>query len=336
MSERFEPKPLNLAALIEQGPPVLEHVEPPYLPEKASIWAAGATESGKSMWALATACGLTRRGLYVVYISQENPLAVEHSRLARLRPDPRFLIFFHYAGFDLTQPDHVDALAEAAVDLDDLLAGPTRNASLVVIDTHSACWSGDENANEAIAAYDRDSVRPLIEHTGASVLTLDHTGHQQAFVSRKGASAVRGASSKGQKADVVLAFRSTGLHEFEIEHAKNRFGTKEPVRAFRVEDGEEGDTLALVPVETSHDRSVQEVPEAIVELVRGTERPVGTTEIRDAMKGKAGRELVNEAFDALERESPPRLVTGKRQIAGRDGKVRPAKAWWSPDVEPLL
>jgi hypothetical protein len=45
---------------------------------------------------------------------------------------------------------------------------------------------------------------------------------------------------------------------------------------------------------------------------------------------------VNEAFDALERESPPRLVTGKPQIAGRDGKVRPAKAWWSPDVEPLL
>jgi AAA domain len=336
MTERFQPKSLDLAALIEQGPPAYEFVESPYLPTGASIWAAGATESGKSMWALATSCELTRRGLYVVYVSQENPLVVEWSRLVRFRPDPRFLIFFHYAGFDLALADHVDALAEAAVDLGDMLAGPTRKASLIVIDTHSACWSGDENANEAIAAYDRDSVRPLIEHTGASVLTLDHTGHPQAFVARKGASAVRGASAKGQKADVVLGFKATGPHQFEIEHAKNRFGAKEPIRALSVEDDEDDDTLALVPVETSHDRNVLEVADTVVELVRAADGATSTRAIRDALKGKAGRELLNEAFTVLEYEDPPRLGTGKRQIEGRDGKIRLAKAWWDPNQEPHL
>lgn len=336
MTERFEPKSLDLAALISSGPPVFEYVESPYLPAGASIWAAGATESGKSMWALATACELTRRGLYVVYVSQENPLVVEWSRLVRLRPDPAFLIFFHYAGFDLALADHVDALAEAAVDLGDLLAGPTQTASLIVIDTHSACWSGDENANEAIAAYDRDSVRPLIQHTGASVLTLDHTGHPTAFVARKGASAVRGASAKGQKADVVLGFKATGPSQFEIEHAKNRFGSKEPVRALRVEDDEDEDALLLVPMETSHDRGVHEAADAVVELVRSADRPLGTRQIGDAMKGKAGRELLGEAFGLLEHEDPARLGTGRRQIEARDGKMRSAKAWWDANQEPIL
>jgi hypothetical protein len=147
---------------------------------------------------------------------------------------------------------------------------------------------------------------------------------------------MRGASAKGQKADVVLGFKATGPCQFEIEHAKNRFGPKEPIRALRVEDDEDEDTLVLVPMETSHDRGVQEAAAAVVELVLATDRPMGTTQIRDAMKGKAGRELLNEAFSMLEQEDPLRLATGRRQIEGRDGKVRPAKAWWDPNQEPLL
>ncbi|MBA3727837.1 MAG: hypothetical protein H0W94_01270 [Actinobacteria bacterium] len=51
-----------------------------------------------------------------------------------------------------------------------------------MLDTLSACWSGDEGDNDAIAAFDRHALAPLVRATGASVLVLDHTGHPQPFV----------------------------------------------------------------------------------------------------------------------------------------------------------
>jgi hypothetical protein len=163
--EGFSPKPLDYRRLIAEGVPEYPHLDRPYIPAGASIWAAGPAGSAKSMLALWESCKLSRSGVRVVYLSQENPLAVELRRLERLSPDPEHLILFHYQGLDLAQPDHVDWLKYEG-----------GGAGLIVVDTFSACWSGDENSNEEIAAFDRDVIRPVIAaHRG---LDLDPGPHR--------------------------------------------------------------------------------------------------------------------------------------------------------------
>jgi hypothetical protein len=317
-AEGFAPEPLNYQRLISDGIPSTEYVQPPYLSAGVSAWGVGPSASGKSMWSAAVSCELSRRGERVIYISQENPLQVDLARLAKLRPDPRFLVLYHYQGFDFAIPEHVERLIEIA-----------QGARLMVADTFSAVWSGDENDNAAVVGYDREVVRPLIAATGATMLTLDHTGRPQAFVRRGGVSAPRGASAKGQKADVLLEFRSEAEHEFSITHGKNRIdGTLEPKRQFRITDDEDDDTITLVPIETSADAKAREVADAMVEFVRAAEGPVSSTSLRNAMTGVGGRDAQTEAMRLLEAEDPPRLLTGKQMIETTAGNRR-AKAWWT-------
>jgi AAA domain len=314
----FQPQPLDIGKLLAEGIEEPKFLSKPDLPAGVSIWAVGASESGKSVWGMAHACTLSRDGIAVVYVSQENPLTVELRRLAKLRPDTERLSFYHDQGFDLAISEHVEALACIA-----------QGASLIVLDTFTACWSGDENDTAAVVGFDRDCIRPLIRETGAAVLTLDHTGHQQAFVRREGVSAPRGSSAKGQKADYLLQFKAVGPSEFLITHGKNRLGgEKEPPRQYRVVDDEDDETMALVQVETTRDTKVREVADAMVEFILATDGPVTTKAVRDAMAGYGGTELRSEALAFLEREDPPRVLNGRRQVVARDGKERPAKAWW--------
>lgn len=322
MGEDFDPQPLDYPKLIADGVAEPEFAERPYLPARASVWGVGPSWSGKSIWGLAAGCKLSRRGVRVIYLSQENPLQVELSRLERLRPDPDHLVLYHYAGFDLAIPEHVDALGQAA-----------EGGGLIVLDTLTACWSGDENDNAAIAAFDRDALRPLIAYTGATVLTLDHTGHPQAFVRRDGVHAPRGASAKGQKADVVLVFREEGQHEFSVAHGKNRItGALEPVRQYRVEDDEDEGTLELVEVETAHDRRVADTVEAIVDFLGAQMRVMSKRELRDALKGKAGAEAVDAAIAALDAEDPRRVHHALGQYPAQDGKTRRMHGYWLDGV----
>lgn len=319
-SETFAPERLDYARLIAEGIPPVIFTDPPYLPAAASVWAVGPSGSAKSMYAAARSCALSRGGARAIYISQENPLQVDLSRLARLRPDPAFLELYHYQGFDLAIPEHVERLIELSI-----------GARLVVVDTFSAVWSGDENDNAAVVGFDREVVRPLIAATGATFLTLDHTGHSQAFVSRRGVSAPRGASAKGQKADVVLEFRTEGDREFSITHGKNRLGgVLEPLRQYRVEDDEDDGTISLVSVETSTDAKAREVAAAMVEFIHAAAGPISTKTLREAMRGVGGREAQDAAMRGLEREDPPRVCVGRRTIETPTGK-KAAKAWWVPD-----
>jgi hypothetical protein len=87
------------------------------------------------------------------------------------------------------------------------------------------------------------------------VLVLDHTGNPQPNVRRRGVSAPRGASSKGQKADFLLEFRATGEGSFRVERGKKRGTHGKQPRAYRVVDATDG-TLELVesePLDESRD-----------------------------------------------------------------------------------
>jgi hypothetical protein len=193
--DAFRLEPTNLPKLLAEDVPEPRILVPPYIYECSRTWVFGSAGVGKSLYAAWVGCELTKQGLYVVYISQENPLAVDVHRLERLRPNFDHLRFFHMPGLDLTQAEHRAELIRVS-----------DGAALVILDTLTACWSGDENDNAQIAAIDRDVLVPLTQ-IGASSLVIHHTGHPQALVRREGVHAGRGASTMGQKADVVLVFK---------------------------------------------------------------------------------------------------------------------------------
>lgn len=131
-------------------------------------------------------------------------------------------------------------------------------AQLVILDTLTAVWPEDEESNAAIAAFDREVLQRLVRETRCSVIVLDHTGHLQPKATRKGVSAARGASSKGQKADVVLTFK-VKKGRFVIEHGKNRFGGRtEPPCQFRVVDTDDGG-LDIGEVGLSTDEKIEAI-----------------------------------------------------------------------------
>ena len=134
----------------------------------------------------------------------------------------------------------------------------------------------------------------------------DHTGHAQAFVSRRGVSAPRGASSKGQKVDVLIEFRPVAQSEFRLEVAKMRVGGLRPrpigCRVVDLEDDRldiETETGAVDPV-------VKEVAEQMVVAIENAGE-MTTNALRAA--APASRENQQEAIRLLETDPPRVKVT---------------------------
>jgi hypothetical protein len=321
-SPGFRLEPLDLATLLLEDPEPCRYLVEPYLPARRRVWAFGPGESGKSIWAQWVACRLTRDGRTVAYVSQENPLDEDLRRLRRLNPDPAFLRFFHGAGLDLMLPDHVAALREA-----------TAGADVVMLDTLTACWSGPEDDNGAIAALDRDVLVPITA-AGATALVLDHTGHPQAFVRRRGVNAGRGASSKGQKADVVLEFVAHADHEFTIRVGKMRAGNghNPPDALMRVVDTADGG-LDIESVGNAEDVKTVTFAEAMVDAIREA-GSLTTNALRERMKPLGGKDAQSAAMHLLEHEEPRRVTVAWEVIDTGQGRQR--SKVWRPASEGLL
>jgi hypothetical protein len=305
-------EPLDLQALLEADPQPVEYLFSPHLPVARRVIGFGPAASAKSMWAMWVACQLSREGLKVLFISQENPLDEEVRRLRLLRPDPAHFRFLHAAGLDLKQPAHAAAFLEAC-----------RGVSLAVVDTLTACWSGDENDNAAIAGLDRDVLAPTMNETGATILLLDHTGNPQAFVRRKGIHAGRGASSKAQKADVVLVFEPRGEHEFVLECPKMRGAAEPPPVLLRVVDTDEG--LDIETVGDADDIKVSTMAAAMVEAIYA-EGVLTTRALRERVKPFGGSRVQSAAMELLEHEVPPRVKVEWDVIDTGHSRQR-AKVW---------
>jgi hypothetical protein len=313
-------EPLDLRALLEADPQPVQYLLPPHLPVPRRVVAFGPAASGKSMWAMWAACKLSREGHHVLYISQENPLDEDVRRLRLLRPDPAYFHFVHAAGLDLRQPGHAAVLLEVA-----------RGMSLVVIDTVSACWSGDENDNAAYAAFDRDVLAPTMNETGATILLLDHTGNPQAFVRRKGVYAGRGASSKAQKADVVLVFEPRGEHEFVLECPKLRGAAEPPAVLLRIVDTDDG--LDIDTVGDADDVKVSTVAAAMVDVIYA-EGALPTNDLRKRTSAFGGKEVQTEAMRLLKFENPARVKVAWDVVDTGRGRQR-AKVWRPAEPELL-
>jgi hypothetical protein len=320
----YAPKELDFGRLRREGIPEIEFLDTPYFPEGASVWVFGPTESAKSMFMMWIAARLTRMGIHVVYIQVENPLAIDFDRWERLRPDERFLHYYHLDDFDLARPECARWFHETAT-----------ATGLAVLDTFSGVWSKGED-NEATIEFDSKIVVP-IKSTGTTLATVHHEGHPQQFVSRKGAGAGRGGSAQGQKADVVLDLDATAdQYEFVINHGKNRFGSKEQPQRMRVIDTDDGGLDIEAKGLAVADRTM-DCADAMVAAIEANPAGTGSTKLRDLMKtGGFGTGTCSEAMEFLKREDPPRVVMAERAMfIADDGKERKGNVWRPAGATPV-
>jgi hypothetical protein len=303
---------LDWRTLKSEGLPEIVYLREPHVPAQAFVLAVGPAESGKSMWALWVVAELSRAGHDVAYFSGENPLAEDCRRLDRLQPDWDHLRFFRDQDIDLADPHCVAAVIAETI-----------GCALIVFDTSSAYWSGEEIDNTAVAALHRDAISPIIRKTGATVVLLDHTGHEpQQGRPRRGPQAARGASTKGQKADVVLLFSATGDSTFRITHEKNRLGgRKAPAASYAVVDTDDGGlSIAESCVGTDAVTALADEMVAVIAAGEG----ITSKDLRSAVGGSKAHQ--GEAMQLLRDEEPRRVSMTPEKVETNGGK-QPAKVW---------
>jgi hypothetical protein len=309
--EGYELQALDWSALLRDGVPEVEYIHAPYFPKLARIWVWGATGSYKSLYCEWVAAELSRRGVRVSYFSEENPIGEELRRLARLNPDPRFFRLFHRTGMDLDDGRWIEAMLAA-----------TQGDAITFFDSLTDLWGGDENDNRAVQVFDASVLKPL-QAQGVTPVVLHHTGHKQMFSERGGATAGRGASSLGQKADLVLEFKDAGESRFTVTYAKSRLGgIRQPDRTFRVEDAENG-LLTIVTASNPEEQAVAELTDKIVRLICNAPDGLTTSELRVLAGGNKERQTI--ALAVLESDS--RIHCGVEKRLTRDGKHHDAKVW---------
>jgi hypothetical protein len=311
--EAIRLEPLPWQRLLAEGVPEIEYIEEPYFPKGARIWIWGVTGTSKSLLALMKAAEWSRRGLKVAYFSEENPLAEEIRRVALVHPDPERFRMYHRSGANLADPGWQAALLAVA-----------DWADVVILDAWTDLWAGDENENREVQQFDATVLKPLQER-GATPVVIHHEGHPSAFVKRGGATAGRGASSLGQKADVTLQFKADRDGAFTIVYGKARIGgRRQPDRTFRIEDAQGG--LEIVEVASEAAEAVEEMVERAVAAIQAAENGLTMSEIRAVCQ--AGRDRQNAALELLKADSRVRSGPEKR------GRARPTV--WRPAGEGLL
>lgn len=308
----FRMEPVDLAKGLASVPDEIPYLRRPHLPAQALVWASGPQFSGKSLWAAWTAAALSREGHRVLLVSQENHPHVDLRRLRGMNPDPAHLELFSGLGLDLAQDGHAEELIRIA-----------HGASLVILDTLAACWTGDEESNREVAALFRKVIAP-IRAIGATILILDHVGHGR----RSGSGAARGASTKGQSADIELVFEPRGKSAFRISNPKDRLtGFSAPTQVLEVEE-REGVFDLRERVEGGKDESDEEaIRDAALSFIRAEPSPPSTNRVKKHLIGGGRSKVAVEATLAtLEQEDPPRVRVEERQVETPGGPQR-ARAW---------
>jgi AAA domain len=306
--------PLDWQAMLRDGVPPVDYLDPPYFVRAARTWGWGPSGTAKSIFAMWKAAALTRAGHRVVYISEENPLVEDIRRLGRLNPDPDLMIVYHREGVDLARPEWVREVLRVS-----------EGAAMTVFDSWTDCWQGDENDNRAVQQFDSTVLKKL-QDLGVAPFVIHHTGHPSMFGARKGVNAGRGASSLGQKADVVLAF-SAGMageiQTFKLSYPKGRVGGEAPPeQLFRVVDTEDGG-LDILP-----EGSVQEIEdvaavEDIVQAIMGSDAGELTSGAVRKLAGGRGRQ--QRVMELLHADPRLEVVEGVRNR--RLWRVRPDRLW---------
>lgn len=206
-----------------------------YLAKSSVTLVCGEAGAGKSTWALALACavskgepfaGIKTQRAPVLYLDRENPLPVAQQRLRE--QNTRTSDDFHYWGLwmqdepaPLSHPMIVQYASECTV------------KPLIIFDSLAAFNLEDENSVEKIRKF-MEPARRLANQQRASVLIIHHTGKAD------GAQEYRGSSAIKDAVDVAFRIRKKGtkntLDRLNVKPFKMRFRVSEE-REFRYENG---------------------------------------------------------------------------------------------------
>jgi hypothetical protein len=297
----------------------------PQIPKGARLWGVGPAGSAKSMYGLWVAARLSREGIRVVYLSGENPSGEDRRRLRRLRADPQFLRFFDRRnGVDLAHAGWREAVFREA-----------QGAGLVVADTLTALWSGDENDNAAIVAFDRECLVPLVDRTGVSVLVLHHPGHTSPQFRRPDVELARGAVSMGQKADLVLAFESASDKRFRVRSSKGRLGPQFDglVVHYEIADLDDG-SLDLREVASDPTTSSQDPVDEVVEQMVAAISDSGSLTTNELKARVPRRDLHSQALARLREDS--RVSVSDAEMVDTPGGPQRANVWRLRSFDDLM
>jgi hypothetical protein len=311
--------PEDFEALLVNGVPETEYIYKPYIPKGARVWFWGPTGTAKSMYAMWLGATLSREGLTVAYFSEENPLEEDLRRIALLKPDAKFFRWFPRRGLDLTDSEWIAHMLEATTECD-----------VAIFDTWTDSWYGDENSNPEVRDFDARVLKPL-QAQGCTPIVIHHTGHGQPNTTpRQAASAGRGASTLGQKADVTLHFKpeanADGDDAFQLVYGKARIGGERPgPKSFRVVGGNDEGYLDIVEIEGQHTRSVLAMTGDMKRYICNAEKGYLTTgELRADAGGSTS--VATEAMELLKEDSDI-IYTPNDKVLAASGKYHVSKTW---------
>lgn len=207
--------------LMDEAGEKIPHLIEPLLPEQSIFLLAGHTGTFKT-W---TAANLAMDGAYghgwldhpgltmsepfaTLYVNKEMSGIILGSRLKLLARDNRYkkmpdwrsviekrVIFADEAALDLNLPEQRARLEDAIV---------ATGAKLVVLDSLSMCWHGDENSSTEVGAF-YSALRDITERTHVAWLLIHHLLKPQAGRQKENPIfSVRGSGQLMQQADAAV------------------------------------------------------------------------------------------------------------------------------------
>ena len=269
LDQAGERTPLKLKSgmqLIRESGDKIPHLLAPLIPERAIVLMAGHSGTYKTWHALGLALdgafGLPWLGhpgldaeygpFTTLYVNKEMSGSILGQRLKTLARNERYIsnpdweqiienriVFADEAALDLNVADQRDRLEDAIHE---------SGAKLVVLDSLSMCWHGDENSSTEVGLLYAE-LRGIIERTGCTFHPLHHLTKPQGGRKREehvSQFAVRGSGQLMQQADaaVFLSLYTDRLESSEetlvaMHHGKARTSREMPawVSRFSSNDG---------------------------------------------------------------------------------------------------
>lgn len=248
--------------LIAEARDVIPHLVTPLVPEQGIVVMAGHSSTYKTWHALGLALdgaaglpwlghpdlGVAEQPFTTLYVNKEMGSVLISNRMKMMAKNERYaqredfdsiiderVLVTCEAALDLVDPIQRTRLEEAIIELD---------AHLVILDSFSMCWTGDENSNSEVGTF-YAHLRGITERTGVTWVIIHHLLKPQGNRAQD-RFAVRGAGQILQQADSVLMFTvhgeavEDGLHqEVAISQVKSRTAANFPafVSSYSDHDG---------------------------------------------------------------------------------------------------
>ncbi len=284
----------------------------PLLEEGRVIALYSPAKTGKSLLVLEIAAGLAagrpvlgnvaREPVSVLsVVDMENSHDDIRERLHDMGYEPADLVNLHYLSF----PDLPYLDTEAGGDAL-LKYAQSCGATLVILDTISRFFRGEENSNDTFRSVYRNTIMPL-KRAGVTVLRLDHTGKNEE-------AGQRGASAKVDDVDAVwLLERTKNQGHFKLSRTHSRTNHGEDNLEIERVAGPLRHVVSEAPV-----RATVTTPEGLsdLDLIRvldehGLPLEAGRDKIKEFLEGQGHLVSKSRAAEiASLRKSGPAAVAG--------------------------